>query len=375
MTEKIRVLQFGSPAGLYGAERWILALIKHLDRSSIDVRVAAIEDAPGLEVALCKEAAKEGFDSWVFRAHGKVNLSVIGQIRDYIRAHRIDVLHTHFYKTDVIGLLATRGTDCKIVSTPHGWSKHMDFKLWCYERLDRAIFPFLDAVAPLSEELYEALARVPWLRSKLHLIPNGVDLSEIEAVSGPSPILIERKESGAFIVGYIGQLIPRKGLDTLLRAVATLSDLPLEVYLVGEGDQRQELEQLARDQRLAQRVHLVGYRDDRLQWLHGFDCFVLPSRQEGIPRCLMEAMGAGVPVVASDIPGCRDLVTHGKTGLLFQVDSAASLAEQIAKLASTPHLGSDLAEAARKHVYDHYSAARMAKQYESLYASLCRPRI
>ena len=67
MTEKIRVLQFGSPTGLYGAERWILALIKHLDRNTIDVRVAAIEDAPGLAVALCHEAAKEGFDSWVFR--------------------------------------------------------------------------------------------------------------------------------------------------------------------------------------------------------------------------------------------------------------------------------------------------------------------
>jgi glycosyltransferase involved in cell wall biosynthesis len=371
MIEKIRVLHLGSSTGLYGAERWILALIKNLDLDRIEVHVAAIKDAPDLEVALCKEAAERGSFSHVFQAFGKVNFSVIGQIRRYIREHRIQVVHTHFYKTDIIGFLATLGTDCKIVSTPHGWSKHMDFKLWCYERLDRAVFPFLDAVAPLSDELYQPLTRIPGLKSKLHLILNGVDLSEIEEISNCSPVLEERKRSGAFVVGYIGQLIPRKGLDTLVRATAALSSLPLELYLIGDGSQRQELERLARELGLAERVHLMGYRGDRLEWLHGFDCFVLPSRLEGIPRCLMEAMGAGVPVIASDIPGCRDLIEDRHTGLLFRVDDPASLADQISLLATRPGLRAFLSEAAKKQVYEHHSAARMAKDYEELYVSMC----
>lgn len=371
MTEKKRVLQLGSSTGLYGAERWILALIKNLDRDSIEVHVAAIKDEPGLEVPLCQEAAKRGFISHEFQAHGKVNFSVIGQIRRYIRDHHIQVLHTHFYKTDIIGFLATRGIDCKIVSTPHGWSKHTDFKLWCYERLDHAVFPFLDAVVPLSDDLYQPLARIPGLQSKLHLILNGVDLSEIEDVNAPSPIQIERKRSGAFIVGFIGQLIPRKGLDTLVRAAAILSDLPLEIYLVGEGDQRPKLEQLARELGLAERVHLMGYRDDRLEWLHGFDCFVLPSRLEGIPRCLMEAMGAGVPIIASDIPGCNDLIKHRRTGLLFSMDDPVSLANQITRLSAHKDLREFLSRSARKYVNDHFSAARMAREYESLYLRIC----
>jgi len=371
MTEKIRVAQFGSSTGLYGAERWILALARNLDPQRVETHVVAIKDDPGLEVALCQEAARRGFRSHVFQGYGKVNFSVIGQIRRYIREQGIQVLHTHFYKTDIIGLLATQGTPCKIVSTPHGWSKHMDFKLWCYEGLDRAVFPFLDAVAPLSEELFQPLTRIPGLKQKLHLIINGVDLSEVEEVNAANPVLLQRKRAGAFIAGYIGQLIPRKGLDTLLRAVAALSDLPLELYLIGEGGQRPELEQLARALGLEERVHLVGYRDDRLEWLHGFDCFVLPSRLEGIPRCLMEAMGARVPVVASDIPGCSDLIEHRRTGLLFDVDDPASLAEQIALLATSAELRQLLSEAAREHVYAHYSAARMAKDYEALYASMC----
>jgi glycosyltransferase involved in cell wall biosynthesis len=300
-----------------------------------------------------------------------VNLSVVGQIKNYIREHGIQVLHTHFYKTDIIGFLATRGTDCKIISTPHGWSRHMDFKLWCYERLDRAVFPLLDAVAPLSEELYRPLANIPVLKNKLHLILNGVDLSEIEEVPMPSPELAEKKRSGTFILGYIGQLISRKGLDVLLRAVARLPQVPIEVYLIGEGDQGSELRRLAGELGLDERVHLLGYRADRLEWLRGFDGFVLPSRLEGIPRCLMEAMGAGVSVIASDIPGCRDLIEHGRTGLLFPVDDPAALADRIALLVADHGLRASLSAAAREHVEEHYSAARMAREYQLLYRNTC----
>ena len=90
----------------------------------------------------------------------------------------------------------------------------------CTKCIDRVSFAFMDAVAPLSDDLHRELVRMPWLRRKLHLIRNGVDLSEVHAAPDACPPLEEFKSRGEFLLGYIGQLIPRKGIDWLIRALA-----------------------------------------------------------------------------------------------------------------------------------------------------------
>lgn len=374
-SKPIKVLQLGSPTGLYGAERWILALIKHLDPQKIESLVGVIKDEPGLEAPLCKEAEKLGFKTHQFEAFGKINFGVIKLIRQFLLQEKIDILHTHFYKTDIIGFLATRGTPCKIISTPHGWSKKMDFKLWCYEMLDRLVFAFLDRVAPLSEDLHAPLTKIPGLDKKLCFIRNGVDLSEIIQSFEVNSALVEQKRAGNFILGYIGQLIPRKGLDTLLKALAMVGDIPWKFFLVGDGPQREELEGLAAELGIKDNIYFMGFRQDRLDFLRGFDVFILPSRLEGIPRCLMEAMAAGVPIVASDIPGCNDLIKDQKTGLLFELDDHGMLAETIQKIATHHELRARIAHEAKAHVNEFYSAARMAKEYETLFFQMikCQP--
>lgn len=109
---RIRVLHLGSPTGLYGAERWILALVNNMDRTRVESAVAVIRDDPNLGADLCTEAGRQGFRTHVFEARGKVNWSAVRMLKGYLQAERIDVLHTHGYKTDVIGLLAARGTAC-----------------------------------------------------------------------------------------------------------------------------------------------------------------------------------------------------------------------------------------------------------------------
>ncbi len=366
-------MQLGSPTGLYGAERWILALIKHLDPEKVESIVAAIKDAPGLEVPLCREAQKLGFRSHVIEAIGRVNLSAVQQLRRYILENQIQVLHTHGYKTDLTGLLSTLGTGCKIVSTPHGWSKQADLKLMCYEMLDRCAFPFFDSIIPLSDELFACLGDIPWLNGKLRLIRNGVDISEIENVKEVANELIQFKNEGNFVIGYIGQLIPRKGLEVLLDAVSKLSFENWRLAIVGEGESRLSLESQARDLKISDKVCFFGFREDRIAFLRGFDLFVLPSRLEGIPRCIMEAMAAGIVVVASDIPGSRDLITHGQTGLLFPVDAEAVLVDRIETIASDGKIRDNLARGGRELIDSQFSAERMAREYTQLYATIGEP--
>ncbi|WP_457570425.1 glycosyltransferase [Desulfovulcanus sp.] len=368
---KLKVLQLGSPTGLYGAERWILALVKHLDPEKIESWVASIKDEPGLEVPLCREAARLGFKTHIFQVEGRFNVSAVSMLRNFIREHGIHILHTHGYKTDLIGLLATRGTPCKIVTTPHGWSKQADSKLWCYEMLDRAIFPFFDALVPLSEGIYSPLKKVPGLGKKLHLIKNGVDISEIDEIKTESPEILSYKTRKVFLIGYIGQLIPRKGLDILLKALQGLNGLKWHLFLVGTGELQPALKKMAEEFQIKERVTFTGFRKDRLELLRGFDVFVLPSRLEGIPRCLMEACAMKKPVIASNIPGCTDIIKDNETGLLFEHEDHLALRQRLDLIFRDESLRKRLGENARRFVLKEYSAKRMAREYTELYFSLC----
>lgn len=368
--ERIRVLHLGSPSGLYGAERWILALVRHLDPRRVFSVVGTIKDAPGPEPALCRRAQDLDIPTCVIEAHGRLNLRAIGELVNYIRRHRIDILHTHGYKGDIVGLCAARIAGCRIISTPHGWSTRAGWMLQLYEALDRCALGLLDAVVPLSEDLYSGLSRQWWRPRKLSLIPNGVDLREIdEAIAAASPRKIEGRGHG-FRIGYIGQLIARKGLDVLIRACVPLAIPEAELWIVGEGPERSSLEHLARELGLSDRVRFLGYRSDRLTLLKTFDVFVLPSLLEGIPRCVLEAMAAGVPVIASDIPGCQTVVEHEATGLLFPPGDVARLAESLRMLRSDEDLSRSLAEQACTLVRSRFSAEAMAERYLELYREM-----
>ncbi|MFZ5759493.1 MAG: glycosyltransferase [Thermodesulfobacteriota bacterium] len=367
--KKIKVLQLGNCGAMYGAERWILALVKHCNSEKVDSVVASVIDDPALDAPLCRQAEELGFKTAVFEDHGKFCLRAARELKKFIVENDIDIIHTHHFKTDFIGLLATAGTRCRTISTPHGWSQENDIKLRCYEALGRLLFSFFDRVVPLSEDLFMPLRRNPILRGKLQLITNGVDIDEVEKAPALSKCN-DKASDGLFVIGYIGQLISRKGLDVLLRACSKL-DLPAwKLVLIGDGEQRSSLEHLSRSLQISGSVEFLGFRPDRLSLLKSFNCFVLPSKLEGIPRCLMEALSAGVPVIASDIPGCRDLVTHNETGLLFERDNHEQLCSRIHELAMDTQLQNRLMSNGRKLIAEKFSARRMAEKYEDLFMTL-----
>lgn len=369
--ESIRVLHLGNPTGLYGAERWILALIRYLPKSRVDSVVGVIEDQVESGVPeLLERSEALGFETVRFKSIGRLSTSAISTIREFIRRERINVLHTHGYKTDIVGLLAVLGTGCKLVTTPHGWTERPDFKLRVYEWLDRVAFFFLDAVVPLSPRLYSDTAR--WLkwRRNVFLIRNGVDVAEIDAVTERDRLPRDTAGKRPLIVGYIGRLVPGKRVDDLVRAFAGLKVKDKQLWIVGDGPERTNIESMISSLSPEPSVRLFGYRDDRLSLLKSFDVFVLPSLSEGIPRCLLEAMAAGVPVVATDIPGCRNLVKDSETGLLYAPGDAAALQAALQALVSDPGLAASIATRARDFVVQEFSAERMASEYTDLYYSL-----
>src|SRR5438874_5476973 len=149
---KMRVLQFAYGTSLYGAERWLLTLIKHLDPARVETVVGCIWDADSPDRPLIDEAGRLGFRTIVLDGTTRLIASSTLALREAIRTHGIDLVHSHGTRQDIISLLATRLPGCPtpILSTPHGWEARASFKARLYDVLNKAALPFFDAVAPLS---------------------------------------------------------------------------------------------------------------------------------------------------------------------------------------------------------------------------------
>nr|WP_297403587.1 glycosyltransferase [uncultured Marinobacter sp.] len=370
--KQIRVLQFIAPSGFYGAERWVLALANNIDEDAMVCDLVVTRESPNQDLRVAEGYPASAGDVHYLDMNGRFDLMAIRRLVQIIRDRKIDVLLSHGYKSDIIGLVAAKWARIRCVSTPHGYSGNVGLKLRAFIHLGTSVLRYFDAVAPLSEELADDMKRFKVPADRIRFIRNGVDLKDIDGtLSSLNPN--DHKPPGATqCIGFIGQLIPRKGLPDLLDAFDRLhseSD-SLRLRIVGDGRQRPELESKCRGMASGSAVEFLGFRDDRLALLSAFDLFVMTSSLEGIPRCLMEAMAAGIPVVAYDIPGVDQLVEHEVTGMLAPYGDVDSLVACCRRVLNDSELRGRLVDNARERVDSVYSARRMATEYQSLFTEL-----
>lgn len=172
------------------------------------------------------------------------------------------------------------------------------------------------------------------------------------------------------LIGAIGRIEEQKGFDVLIRALAEIEEGSL--VLVGDGSERSALEELARSVGVADRVVWAGWSEDARSYLGSFDVFVLPSRFEGFPLVLLEAMLARSAVVATDVGSVAETVFDGETGLLVPPEDPAALARAIKRLLADDDLRRRLGDRGRRLVLDRFTAAHMTRAFESLYAEVLR---
>jgi len=173
----------------------------------------------------------------------------------------------------------------------------------------------------------------------------------------PAPQPLPQVPAGALVVGTVGQLVRRKSVDDLLRAVQMLggSATPIHALVVGAGPAEHSLRALAATLGINDRVHFAGFRQQPLPWLAAMDIFVLASSKEGLPRVILEAMLLGKPVVAARAVGSTELVADGDTGFLYAHGDVAALAARIAELAGDATLRARLGQAGRARVLAEFS--------------------
>jgi len=200
-------------------------------------------------------------------------------------------------------------------------------------------------------------------------LPSGSVLTIHNGVPDEKPATAARPRPGP-LIGAIGRLEPQKGYDVLIHALAQVEDATL--VLVGDGGERSALEQLASRLGVADRLHWVGWSDDARGYLETFDVFAFPSRFEGFPLAVLEALLARRAVVASDVGSTAEAVRDGETGVLVPPENPAALAAAIRKLLAEAELRQRLGEQGRRLVLDRFTADHMTRRFESLYAELLR---
>lgn len=360
-----RIAHLHSTLGVYGAERWTLALLKHLDQAEFKQIVISIGTKPGAD-SFNRMVTAEGFTAFHIPVSGKLNPRGILALRRLVVHERVNILHTHGFKADVLGFLASRRLPLSLVSTIHGWSADESMRIRAYEEIGRQFLKHFDRVYPLSPALLENLLQRNFDSQKLRMILNAVDLTPFDFKFN------SRKIGDPFFIVFVGRLCRPKGIFELIHAFAEAKfEIPVELNIVGDGPDRSELEQLCRSLKLAGKVKFVGMAPSIAPFLKASNVLVLPSHSEGIPRVVMEAFAVGVPVIGSAIAGIKQLVKDEITGLLVPVRDPNALARALERMASHPRLGYEMAVTARQVVIDDYSAHRMANDFADEYRRLC----
>ncbi len=300
-------------------------------------------------------------------ARGAWDIGVFLRLVDIIRHGRPDLVHAMLFHANLAARWAGHAAGiapdrilCEIqtVEVERRWH------LW----VDRFAHEGCRLTIGNSPSVIEHLATHAGIpRDRLRLVRGGIDTKRIADATALDRAALDMP-LGAFLWLWVGRLDPVKGLGLLWRAFSQVDrGSNPQLLLVGEGPMRAQYEAEVESLRLTERVHFLGVRSDVPALLHMVDGFVFPSRTEGLPNALLEAMAAGLPIITTDVPGCRDLIEHDRTGLLVPYGDTSRLSSAISELQSDPARAARLGCAAAAEVTARWQLCDTFDAYHSVY--------
>jgi len=373
----IKGLDIGGVNG--GAERFCMDLSRQLSQMGYRVTIFAFfrmyTPAEAEAMQALQAAGLEVIQLAEWRGNGALSSyrQALGRLDDYVQSHPVQIIHSHFQLGTLAALrLKHRHPGLIALRTVHNvreWEQTPAGR-WKAHTFTERVFPArLDAEVGVSQAIVKQLRAHPGATQhpeKIHLIHNAIDLPEkLPDIKPP------HAEEQSFIIGSVGRLAEQKGYRFLLAAMPeVLKAIPgCELHLAGEGEQNSMLMAVADEMGIASHVKFKGYLGNIPNFLRGLDLFISSSLWEGLPTAILEAIVAGVPVLATDIAGNRELIQDGKTGWLVQPADAHALARAIIHAYHHPELRQQFALEARC-ILPQFSIQNVAEQYAHLYQHL-----
>lgn len=381
----MRVLYLIDTLEVGGAEKSLLGILSHFRHSEPIVchlyrgnTLRAVYEQANISVISLDLDGR-----YAFRAA----VRLVGEV---VRSERPVLIHTTLFRSNIVGRIVGRFLDIPVVSTlvseSYGERRLRDLsgrarlKLRAVRLADAGTARWASHFVAISETAKQSGCRTLGLPSqKVTVIYRGRDPGQLLQVSDQQLMAtrasLGTRRKGAVVLN-VGRLLKSKGQRELIEAMATLgSDWPdASLLIAGEGDDRHELERRVNRLGVTGQVSLLGTRSDIPALLHLADVFAFPSHYEGHGGALVEAMFAGRPIIASDIPVLQESITHGQTGLLVPPENSQALAKGILWLLENPDEARQMGLRAREKALRCFDIGKIAAQHEELYEQVLQGR-
>jgi sugar transferase (PEP-CTERM/EpsH1 system associated) len=368
--DRISVLYVIWSLQMGGAERVVYDLARKLDRRRFRPMVCCLN----FRGRLADELEKEGIRVYALDKKPKLDASVLVKLWKLMRRERVDVVHTHLWTSSFWGRLAALLARVPVVViTEHNldtWRRTPHFLA------DRLLGAGTDHWIFVSDEVKAFYRRRLRLgEDDFHVVHNGIDLAQFEAPVDPAQVKQAMGlPAGKRVVGVVGRLEERKGHRFFVDAMKILLARHPDVVglIVGEGKEMQRLKAQRDALGLQEGVRLLGYWANLAEALGVVDVFVLPSLMEGHPLAILEAMGAGKPVVATTVGGNAEAVEDGVTGYLVPPADPAALADAIQKVLAEPETAGRMGQQARRRLEQRFNLQAAVEVNQDVYTRYCR---
>jgi glycosyltransferase involved in cell wall biosynthesis len=353
-----------------GAQRQALLLAERLAAAGDEVTVVTARPPGSASTSATAGRPRAGIESVRLRVPFHRALSYLAVLLVWVALHRrrADILHAHSVPLGVLACVLGWLTRASVIIKIPSWKSfgylrgtglRRRFYRWV---VNRAAW----RIVAVSRELADGVVTDGLAADKVVIIPNGVDLDGLAAPGDAGALKAEiLGDEDATAVLFVGRLVEEKAIDRLLDVWAALPPGRQVLVIVGDGPLRGDLERRAAAQGLAESVRFVGHRHDALRFYAMADVFVLPSATEGLSNSLLEAMAAGLPVVASDVGGNRDVITPG-SGILVDWRQVPACVALLSRLLQDDRLRKDMGAAARERARA-FAMEAIVRRYRDLY--------
>ena len=365
----LRVLAVIAAESVSGPARQLASLVAPLSSQGIELEVAIPWRVGRPRPDFASHLERHGVPTHLIEDRGPLDFRLADRLSTLVRDRRCDVLQTHSYKaTAAAWWLRRRGLSVPWIGFYHGHTTET-LRAHVYHRLDRAMLLAADRVVVMSERQRQQFPRAG---DRIQIVHNAVvDLPQGSRPLPPSPPRVATRSR----IGVIGRLSPEKGVDIFLDACTILLERGMEfdALIVGDGVQRERLEKSAAALGLLnERVHFLGHLPASRALYEDLDLVVIPSRTEGLPNVLLEAIGVGRLVVATNVGAIPEVLGGTRAGILVQSGDAASLAAAIEDALTISDQNRVLDDQAA--LRDRFSLERRAAAHANLYRTLIAAR-
>ena len=367
----ITIVQCVNNLDVGGTEQMVLSLVRALHTRGFSTAICCIEDAG----TLAAQAEANGTVVQPLQMQMRGKLHALRSLCRFLRQHQPAVIHSHNFKPFYFSALATFvGASNGHIHTRHGALLRHHPAVWRYRLLRRWVDAWVTVSADRQTELAD---RTGLPQTAIHVLANGVDTAKFCPTPNKSAI---RRQLGlpentpAIIV--VARLAPEKDLPTLLQAFRLVRQkLPTaELWIVGDGPERIHLERVNTELGLDTAMRFLGTRNNVHQLLQAADVFALSSLSEGLSIALIEAAACGLPIVATDVGGNREVVNPPHGGELVPVGNPEAMATALLNILLNRFLSTEMGQAARRHAEEQFGVMQMADAYVRLYHSALQRR-